>query len=124
VALCGRPLLEEALKEALKEALEVGAAILCSVTRAPLLRRLTPYSYKEGKGDGLNGVPGVLARLRLAPPGKAGEVKVGQEADPVAAIRAACLPACLIFCSLFFVGQIILPFLTLGRARQLLWLAL
>jgi hypothetical protein len=56
VALCGRPLLDKALEEALEE-----AAISCSVTRAPPLRRLTPCSYKEGKGDRLNGVPGVLA---------------------------------------------------------------
>jgi hypothetical protein len=110
VVLCGRPLLEEALEEALKEALEVGVAISCSVTRALLLRRLTPCSYKEGEGDRLDGV--------------AGEVEVEQEVDPVVAIRVACLPACLIFRSLFFVGRIMLPFLTLGRAGQLLWLAL
>jgi hypothetical protein len=89
------------------------------VTRAPL-RRFVPCSCKEGVGVRLE----VLVRSGLALVVRDGEVKAECGVDPVTAAKAACLPACLIFLILAFVGRTICPFLVLGRAGQLSWFAL
>jgi hypothetical protein len=124
VDLTGRPPLKPALEIRAKGEAGVGVAwlpvFLYSVTRA-LFRRFVPCSCKEGVGDRLEEV---LVRLRLALVVGDSKVKVECGVDPVAAAKAACLPACLIFLILAFVGRTICPFLVLGQAGQLSWLAL
>jgi hypothetical protein len=118
VDLTGRLLLGLALEVRAKGGAGVVAwlpAFSYSVTRAPF-RRFVPCSYKEGVGDRLGKA---LVRSRLALIVRDSKVKVACGVDPTAAAKAACLPACLIFLILAFVGQTICPFLVLGRAGQL-----
>jgi hypothetical protein len=93
---------------------EVGAELLpafsYSVTRVPPLRRFTPCV----DGCDESGLDMVLVELRSALP--VGEAE--REAVLETAAKAACTPACLIFLSSAFVGRMILPSITLGRAGQ------
>ena len=90
--------------------------------RAPF-RRFVPSSCREGVEDKLDKA---LVRSRLALSVESTEVEVEREVDlaVAAAAKAACLPACLILLISAFVGRTIRPFLVLGRAGQLSWLAL
>jgi hypothetical protein len=127
VDLTSRPLLRPALEVRAKGEAGVGVGVgvawlpvfSYSVTRAPL-RRFVPCSYKEGVGVRLE----VLVRSGLALVVRDGKVKAECGVDPITAAKAACLPACLIFLILAFVGRTICPFLVLGQAGQLSWFAL
>jgi hypothetical protein len=77
-----------------------------------LYKRLVPYGYTRGKGEGLRVRP---ARLGLVSLLKGKEAKLA-----VKAARAASRPACLIRLSLAFIGQTMLLFLVFRRAGQLL----
>ena len=88
--------------------------------RAPF-RRFVPCSCWGSIGDELGEV---LVRSWLALPVVDKGVEVEREVDPATAAKAACLPACLILLVSAFVGRTMRPFLVIGRAGQLSWLAL
>ena len=66
----------------------------------------------------------MLVKSRLALLVEDKGVEVEREVNPATAAKAACLPACLILLVSAFVGLTMRPFLVLGRAGQLSWLAL
>ena len=124
VDLAGRLLLELALEVGTEREVGVGVdwlpAFSYSVMRAPF-RRFVPCSCWESVGDELGEV---LVRSRLALLVEDKGVEVEREVNPATAAKAACLLACLILLVSAFVGLTMRPFLVLGQAGQLSWLAL
>jgi hypothetical protein len=114
VDLTSQLLLELALEVGTKREVGVGVdwlpAFSYSIMRA-LFQRFVPCSCWESVGDKLGEV---LIRLRLALLVEDREVEVECEVDPTTTTKAACLPTCLIFLVLAFVGRTMRPFLVLG----------
>jgi hypothetical protein len=111
IALARRLLLRPVLEVGAKAEVGVLSTFLYSVIYA-LYKRLVPYGYTRGKGEGLRVCPTRLGLVSLL---KGEEAKLA-----IKVARAASRPACLIRLSLAFVGQTMLLFLVFRRVRQLL----